>query len=69
MTKFNAKTVASKVGNHLNRHKFTYAAGAVAIAAIAIQQENLKLFKSFLIEKGIDPVEYFNPESLAELNV
>jgi hypothetical protein len=64
----NVKTVALKTKNHLNRHKVAYAAGAVAIAAIALQQHNLKEFTKFLVEKGIDPAEYFNPEALAELN-
>ena len=62
----NVKTVALKTKNHLNRHKVAYAAGAVA--AIALQQHNLKEFTKFLVEKGIDPAEYFNPEALAELN-
>lgn len=68
MTKPNATAVASKVKNHLNRHKVAYVAGAVAISAIALQQHNLKAFTSFLTEKGIDPAEYFNPEAFAELN-
>ena len=60
--------VAIKVKNHLNRHKFAYAATGIAITAIALQQANVKAFTNFLTEKGIDPAEYFNPEAFAELN-
>jgi hypothetical protein len=62
------KKTAIKTKNHLNRNKTSYALGAVAIAAIALQQRNLRTFKEFLIEKGIDPIEFFTPEYYAELN-
>ena len=56
------KNTARKVGNHLNRNKVAYAAGAVAIGAIALQQRNNNAFQNFLTEKGIDPMEFYNPE-------
>lgn len=62
------KATALKMKNHVAANKFAYVAGAVAIAAIALQQKNLKQFHAFLIEKGIDPIEYYNPEYFAELN-
>lgn len=58
---------ARKVGSHLNRNKVAYAAGAVAIAAIALQQRNNNAFSGFLVDKGIDPMEFYCPEALAEL--
>jgi hypothetical protein len=64
----NIKVYALKAKNHVARHKAAYAMGAVAIAAIALQQRNLKDFYAFLEEKGIDPMEYYCPEMFAELN-
>ena len=67
MDKDNLKVIPSKVKNHLLRNKFAYAAGAVAIAAIALQQSNRKAWTEFLISKEIDPNEFFNPELLEEM--
>lgn len=60
------KSVPVKVKNHVVAHKGTYAMGAVAVAAIALQQSNRKAFYAFLDEKGIDPEEYYAPESYEE---
>ena len=62
------KAVPFKIKNHVVRHKAAYAMGVVAVAAIALQQRNLKQYNAFLVEKGIDPMEYYNPEYYAELN-
>jgi hypothetical protein len=62
------KSVALKAKNNVTSHKAAYVLGAVAIAAIALQQYNKKMFDEFLTEKGIDLMEYYNPEMLAELN-
>lgn len=62
----NIKAIPSKIKNHVVSHKAAYVAGAVAIAAIALQQRNRKLFDEFLDEKGIDRDEYYNPELFAE---
>jgi hypothetical protein len=67
MDKDTLKAMPSKIKNHLVRNKFAYAAGAVAIGAIALQQSNAKAFKEFLISKEIDPQEFLNPEKLAEI--
>lgn len=59
---------AIKVKNHVARNKAAYMLGAVAISAIALQQRNRIAFDAFLTEKGIDLMEYYNPEYFAELN-
>lgn len=64
----NIKSVALKAKNNVTTHKAAYIAGAIAIAAIVLQQHNLKVFYEFLEEKGIDPMEYYCPEYFAELN-
>jgi hypothetical protein len=61
------KSGAHTVKNHVATHKAAYAASAVAIAAIAVQQRNLAEFYAFLDEKGIDKLEFINPEAFAEL--
>jgi len=60
------KQTPKKVKNHLAANKAAYAAGAVAILAIALQQSNRKAFYAFLEEKGIDPEEYYCPEAYEE---
>jgi hypothetical protein len=54
--------------NHVVNHKFEYAMAAVAIAAIALQQKNLRDMYAFLEEKGIDKMEFLNPEWYEELS-
>jgi hypothetical protein len=62
------KTAAVSTKNHIESHKGTYAMGLVAIGAIVLQQRNLNEFFKFLEEKGIDPLEFSNPEYYEELN-
>jgi hypothetical protein len=62
------KAIPSKVKNHIASNKAAYVAGAVAIAAIALQQRNRKEFDKFLISKDIDLDEYYLPEAFAEKN-
>ncbi len=61
------KSTARKVKNHIISYKGAYAMGAVAIAAIALQQKNRSDFYEFLAAKGIDPMEFYSPEYFAEL--
>jgi len=61
------KTGATAVKEHVKRQKFAYAAAAIAYGAIVLQQRNLKEFYAFLDEKGIDKLEFLNPEAFAEL--
>lgn len=61
------KSTARRVKNHVLSHKGTYAMGAVAIAAIALQQKNRTDFYAFLTAKGIDPMEFYMPEYFEEL--
>jgi hypothetical protein len=60
------KQVVLKIKNHVKSNKVTYAVGAVAIAAIALQQRNRAEFDKFLISKGIDLDEYYYPEGYEE---
>jgi|tagenome__1003787_1003787.scaffolds.fasta_scaffold20649555_1 hypothetical protein len=61
------KTGATSLKDNIKSHKAAYAASAVAITAIALQQKNAKDFFEFLEEKGIDPIEFLNPEAFAEM--
>ncbi len=60
------RSTAIKTKNHVMRHKGFYGMGALAVTAIAIQQANVSTFTKFLVEKGIDPMEYFYPEALGK---
>jgi hypothetical protein len=62
------KSKAISVKNHVKENKWTYGWAAAAVGVVALQQRNLKLFYEFLEEKGIDPMEYYCPEFLAEMN-
>ena len=64
----NAKETLKKIKNHVNTHKAAYVGGALAVAAIALQQSNRKEFYGFLESKGIDPEEFYCPEAYAEKN-
>jgi hypothetical protein len=63
------KEVPGALKEHFKAHKGAYAMTAVAIAAIALQQSNRRSFYAFLEEKGIDPEEYYCPESYEEKQV
>jgi hypothetical protein len=62
------KQTLKKIKNHVEANKAAFAMGAVAVAAIALQQHNRKEFYKFLTSKGIDPVEYYHPEYYEEMN-
>jgi hypothetical protein len=51
-----------KVKNHVSRHKVEYAVGVTAAAFLVLIHRNNDAIDAFLIEKGIDPAEYWNPE-------
>lgn len=61
-----AKQALIKARNHVAENKGAYILGAVAIAAIALQQYNRTQFNEFLTEKGIDLDEYYCPEYYEE---
>jgi len=63
-TEITLKNIPRRIGSHLNRHKYTYAAGAVAIGALFIIRTENKMFQSFLISKGIDPNEFYYPQGI-----
>jgi hypothetical protein len=62
----NPKQVALKIKNHVETNKVAYVMGAVAVAAIALQQRNRIEFDKFLTSKGIDLEEYYCPEAYEE---
>lgn len=66
--KTKAKNALVGLKNNYQDNKSAYYMGALAIAAIALQQSNRKAFYAFLVEKGIDPQEYYCPEAFAEKN-
>lgn len=68
MDKETVKEKLTLAKEHVKRQKAAYICGAVAIAAIALQQSNAKAFYAFLESKGIDPAEYLTPEYYEELN-
>lgn len=68
MLKNKTQAVVRKIKTHVKDNKFGYYMTAVAIGAVALQQANVKSFERFLIEKNIDPLEYYNPEMLEEMN-
>jgi hypothetical protein len=63
------KVTAVRVKNHVARHKVSYVLGGVAIGAFTQLKLNNKAFDQFLMEKGIDPNEFWMPEAYPELNV
>lgn len=68
MDKESVKEKLTRVKEHVVRQKAAYIASAVAIAAIALQQSNVKAFYAFLDAKGIDRDEYLLPDFYEELN-
>lgn len=68
MMKLRAQVFVKNVKDNLKENKFAYIMGAVAIGAVALQQANVKAFTKFMIEKNIDPNEYFCPELVEEMN-
>jgi hypothetical protein len=62
------KKTLTTVKNHLKNNKVAYAAGVVAVMAIALQQKNRRDFNEFLTEKGIDLDEYYCQEYYEEKN-
>lgn len=61
-----SKVVSTK--NHIVRHRAKYAALVTFIAMLELQQISNKQWTAFLVEKGIDPMEFFTPEYFEELN-
>ena len=66
-------TIKSKVphpttiGRHINRHRGKYAAAATFLVMAKLQHASSEQWKAFLVEKGIDPMEFFIPEYYEEL--
>lgn len=62
-----AKAAFINVKNHLKENQAAYVMGGIAVCAIALQQRNRIMFERFLVEKGLDPLEFYNPEHYEEL--
>jgi hypothetical protein len=60
------KIGVQKVKDHVKAHPVVYTAVTTALIAGVIMNRNGKEFEKFLIEKGIDPDEYFIPEEYEE---
>jgi hypothetical protein len=54
--------------DHFERQKFAYLFGAIAVAMVAINRHSTKEFEAFLAEKGIDKMEYYMSDLMAEMN-
>lgn len=62
------KSTAVSVKNHVHRNRAKYAAGATFAVMLKLQMHTATQWTEFLKEKGIDPLEFFNPEYFEELN-
>lgn len=62
------KVALKKIKNNVVANKAAYVVGAIAVAAVALQQRNRVEFDKFLTSKGIDPDEYYCPEYFEEKN-
>lgn len=65
------KPITSKavsVKNHVLRNKCKYAVLGTASVFMYMQYLASSQWTEFMMEKGIDPMEFFNPEYFAELN-
>lgn len=69
MTKITQKvrSLPSTIQNHVKRNRVSYALGTALIGMTALQQKNVTDFYAFLVEKGIDPTEFYCPELYEEL--
>lgn len=61
--------VFQKIKNHFTTHGFVYVGTSMAVAAamVAVETYRAKEVKRFLVLKGIDPMEFTNPEMYNEL--
>jgi LPS sulfotransferase NodH len=62
------KSKVISVKNHVRRNQVKYAIAGTAMVFLYIQYKASEQWTEFLTEKGIDPMEFFNPEYFAELN-
>lgn len=62
------KAALTRIKTTVVANKVAFAVGTVALAAVALQQRNRVDFDKFLTSKGIDPEEYYCPESFQEKN-
>lgn len=62
------KSKAVSVKNHVIRHRGKYSAGTTALVFLWLMIYRANEWTEFLVEKGIDPDEFFNPEFYAELH-
>ena len=60
------KSAASSTKNHIVRNRAKYATAVTAFAFMSLMIRTGNEWQAFLVEQGIDPAEFFNPEALAE---
>lgn len=61
------KTKAVSAKNHISKHRFKYGVATGFAAGLYLMHRSREQLEEFLAEKGIDPMEYYNPEYFAEL--
>lgn len=61
------KKIAVKTKNHIGRNKVAYGMTAVSILLLQGSIRNQQRFDTFLVEKGINPLEFWNKEMFDEL--
>lgn len=62
------KSKAVSVKNHVIRNRAKYATLITFLVMVEVQHMSALQWTEFLKEKGIDPLEFYNPEYFAELN-
>jgi hypothetical protein len=61
------RSKAVSVMNHVNTHRGLYVGVTVFTIMVALQYRASQQWSEFLVEKGIDPMEFFIPEYYEEL--
>lgn len=64
--KYNIKSKFYSVRNHVHRHRGKYVALGITTMWLMLTDRNSKAWDRFLVEKGIDPLEYWCPEAYEE---
>jgi len=63
------KKIPHSLKNHFSEHKTIYTiVGTTLVYYLAITRPAVKSLDKFFKEKGINPMEYYLPEALAERN-
>lgn len=63
----NIKIKATSAKEHVIRNRAKYAAAATVVVCFSVHRVAVKQWDAFLVEKGIDPTEFYCPEYFEEL--